>query len=637
MPSTPLPQHQRRIIRRLLKVVPGEQTNRGPSNEVAAAVVLMAATVVALVWANLPESNYHEVWTTQFELNFDSVSFGMDLHHWINDALMALFFAFLTLEVRREIEMGELRDRRRAAVPVAAAVVGLALPAALFLLVNMGTGAASGWGVVVSTDTAFVLGILALVGRRMPPQLRVFLVTLAVADDIGALAIIALFYTDDLEVVPILVAVAALMFIALLRRLGVWRGAVYLAAAVVVWVALYESGIHATLAGVAIALLLPIFPTSADHVDRARRLMSAFAQSPSPDFARQAEDRLQRAVSVNERAHRRLLPYVSFVVLPLFALANAGVHISGPVLRDAFTSRLTWGIIIGLVVGKTAAIALTAAVARRLRPGSLGPGLGLSHIGAIATLSGIGFTLALFVADLAFADSTTLGRAQIGILSASLIAAVIGTVFFRVLDRLERARPHLGTRLAEPVNESRDHIRGNVNAPLTLVVYGSFACGLCASTNATVEELRNHFGDRLRVVFRHFPAGKAFARDLSLASEVAAQQGRFWEFSDAVFADQPIGNQAQIMQAASRAGLNLRLFRESFAGRGQLDRVELDENDAAAMGLAGTPAIFIQNVLYDGPRDTDSLINALDAHDVTSLVGYDTRRHNARLESIDAR
>lgn len=612
MPHLLSPVARRQVNKSFRRALHAVSLLRPPSGEVAAATVLLSATLIALVWANLPGSTYHDVWATPLYFEFGSLSFGMDLHHWINDALMALFFAFLTLEVRREIEMGELRDRRRAAVPVLAAAVGLALPAALFLAVTADTDAAAGWGVVVSTDTAFVLGVLALVGRRMPAQLRVFLVTLAVADDIGALAIIALFYTDELKLVPILVALAGLAIIALLRRLEVWRGAIYLMAAVLVWVALYESGVHATLAGVVIALLLPIFPTSPEHVTRARRLMSAFAQSPSPTFARLAEDGLQRAVSVNERAHRQLLPYVNFLILPLFALANAGVHITPDILKDAFTSELTWGIILGLTVGKTVGITATAAIAQRVRPGALPPGLRISHIGATAVLSGIGFTLSLFVADLAFDDETTLGRAQIGILSASLLAAVIGSILFRILDRRERSTTSAGTELRPPITPERDHTRGPADTPLNVVLYGSFTCGFCAASAEVMDELRAHFGQQMSYTFRHLPAGLPFAREFALASEVAAQQGRFWQFYDAVFASQPITNKTQLYEAASRAGMNLRLLRNDLSSESVAHRVEEDETAASDMGLNSTPALFIQGELYEGAKDADTLVQILE-------------------------
>ena len=330
-----------------------EAARRGDSSESLAAVFVLAATVIALLWANSPWGwTYDAFWDIHIAITVGDAGIDLDLQHWVNDGLMALFFFVIGLEVKREFAMGELRDRSKAAVPLAAAVAGLVLPALLYLLLNPSGAAASAWGVVISTDTAFLLGALAVVGPGRAERLRIFLLTLAVADDVGALAVIAVVYTDELHVVPLAVGVLGLLAIWQLRRLRVWRGGGYLIVSLVTWVAFYESGVHATLAGVLIALLLPVYPPKRALVERAAALTRAFRQSPNPEYARTARLGLERAVSVNERLMRLYQPYAAFLIVPVFALANAGVPLTAETLRASVTSPLTWGIVIGLVVGK---------------------------------------------------------------------------------------------------------------------------------------------------------------------------------------------------------------------------------------------------------------------------------------------
>lgn len=579
------------------------------AGEAAGAIALLVATGVALIWANLAGAAYDEFWHTPLRLAVGEAVLELDLRHLINDGLMAFFFALLALEVRREIELGELRNRRRAVVPVVAAIMGLAVPALVFVAFTAGTEEAAGWGVVVSTDTAFVLGLLALVGRFMPPQLRVFLVTLSVADDVGALAIIALVYTDEIRWMPLAVAVVGLAVVAGLRYLGVWRPMGYVVASLVIWAAVYSSGVHATLAGVAIALLLPIFPTRVVDVRDASRRMRRFEQWPSPEYARDVEERLQRAVSINERAHGALSPYVTFLVLPAFALANAGVHITPQTLVTAFGSSVTWGIIVALLLGKAVGIAGTALIAVAIRRDALGPGLLVRHIAAVSVVSGIGFTLSLFIAELAFSDPVMLSNARIGILGATVLAATAGSIAFALLGRAERRRASGGTRLSRPVDPQRDHLRGPAEAPITVVEYGSFASETCVVTSAVIAELRERFGADLRFVYRHLPIEGEAARHAALAAEAAARQGRFWAFHDALF-DDPDGDD-RVRRAAVAAGMNLRLFERDVRDRAGSERLDEDEADAAAMRLSRAPSIFLQGVLHDGPTDTETLIAAV--------------------------
>ncbi len=583
------------------------------------ALVLIAATIAALLWANLPGESYLTFWHLPLGLELGDFRFELSLQHWINDAVMAVFFAHVTLEVRREIELGELRDWRRASVPVIAAVAGLIIPALIYVGVTWGSDAVGGWGVVVSTDTAFVLGMLALVGRAMPPQLRIFLVTLAVADDVGALGVIAFAYTDHFTPLPLVLAVSGLVIIAIMRFAGVWRAGLYLLPAVVVWVGFFLSGVHATLAGVAIALLLPIFATRSDDLRRAQNRMRAFQMSPTAGSARFAENSLARAISVNERAHRALMPYITWLILPLFALANAGVRITGDSLADAFTSTLTWGVIIGLVVGKIVAITFSTWIVTRLRPGALGPAVRMSHILGVGMLAGMGFTISLFVTELAFDDPTDVSRAQIGVLAATVIAATLGAITFTILNARERRRSPHRDRLIRQFDAQRDPALGTpASALISFVEYGNYATPYAAGAGEMREGMEGQFGADIVYTFRHLPLEQPLGRSAAIANEAAAMQGRFWEMRDELLREAPIESERQIRRAAASAGVNLRRFEHDWVEEVAKQRVDEDMADAEAMHLHEAPVFFIDNVRYEGPIDADSVNAAVRVAAITA-------------------
>lgn len=579
---------------------------------------LLAATVLALVWANIGDS-YAAFWHTPLTVQLGEYSIGLDLKHWVNDALMTLFFFVVGLEVKRELAIGELTDRARAAVPLVAAIAGLALPAALFLFLNPSGEAAGAWGVVVSTDTAFVLGALALVGPKCSARLRVFLLTLAVADDIGALAIIALFYTNDLRMGPLLLGGLGLLLIVQLRRLEVWRGVAYFIVAAGTWVAFYESGVQPTLVGVLIALILPVYPPRRSEVERAGELTRAFRQSPSSDYARAAQLGVLRAVSVNERLLRFYQPYTAFLVVPIFALANAGVVITGQTVADAVGSPLTWGIVLGLVVGKLVGITTATAVFSRLRPRSLPPGLPLSQISGASALAGIGFTISLFIVDLAIDSPILANDARVGVLTAAVIATVLGWALFRLSDWRHPPSQATGMLLLRPVELGRDHIRGPVDAPLTLVEYGDFECPFCSKATGSISDVRAHFGDSLSYVFRHLPLDEVHphARFAARASEAADAQGRFWEMHDHLFAHSDALDEDEIFGYAEDLGLDMDRFeKEMRTGEHRL-RVEDDELDAETSDVAQTPTFYLgvtgsQLTRHSGPLDSATLIRRLE-------------------------
>ena len=323
------------------------------SGENTAAGLLLLATVVAILWANSPwGESYWALLDTHIGLSFGDMHFEMTVKHLINDGLMTFFFFVVGLEVMAEFTIGELTDRARAAVPVLAAIAGLAVPALIFLLVNSSGENASAWGVVISTDTAFLIGALAIINPKFPARLRLFLLTLAVVDDIGALTVIALFYSHGIRIGPLLVAALLIVAIALVRYLPAGRGPAYAVIGFALWVALYAGGVHPTLAGVAIALLIPVFTPERRQVEETVDLIRAFRQSPNSEYARAASRGLRESISINERLQTQFGPYVSFLVLPLFALVNAGVRLTAETMSAAMRSPLTWGIVGGLVLGK---------------------------------------------------------------------------------------------------------------------------------------------------------------------------------------------------------------------------------------------------------------------------------------------
>jgi NhaA family Na+:H+ antiporter len=416
--------------------------------ESAGGVLLLVATVVALVWANSPWSgSYDRLWHTELTIGLGRWELTHDLAHWVSDGLMTLFFLVVGLEIKREVLTGELRDPRAAAVPVLAAIGGMVVPALLFLAVVAGGVGAGGWGIPMATDIAFALGVLTLVARSAPASLKPFLLTLAIVDDIGAILVIAIFYAGGVSVEPLLVAVAACGAIVLLQRIHVRAAVVYVVLGVVVWIATSESGVHPTIAGVALGLLTPAVPFQRPSTVslEAHRVADETVEDPDPPDADAAywlylAGLSREAVSPLARVEAVLHPWVSFVIVPLFALANAGVHLSGGAVSDAATSRVALGIVVGLVVGKPLGITLATALAVRTGLGRLPAGAGRRDVVGVGVVAGIGFTISLLITDLAFAGGGLEQAAKVGILAASVLAGVIGALVLGVGRSSPRSR-----------------------------------------------------------------------------------------------------------------------------------------------------------------------------------------------------
>jgi Na+/H+ antiporter NhaA len=578
------------------------------------ALLLLLATVVAIVWANVSFAGYEQFWDTHLTFGLGDFHLDFTLHALVNDALMAIFFFTVGLEVRREFAIGELTSWSRAVVPVVAAVFGLAVPAVIFVLFTMGTGHANAWGVVISTDTAFLVGGLALIGPHAVGRLRVFLLALAVVDDIGALSIIALVYTKDFNPIPLIVAAVGLVGVYFTRYLRNGRGPVYATLAVVVWLAFLASGVHPTLAGVAIALLIPVYRPNRRDVEHALDLARTFRQSPNTEYARAAANSLRESISINERLQSAWSPYVAYVVLPLFALANAGVQLNGDILLGAVVSPLAWGVVAGLVVGKFVGVFGSTVLLRALRIGEFGPGLTVDRLAGGAALCGIGFTISLFIVDLAVPEPDAQNAARVGVLAATVIAFVVATILFRISDAY-RPKEEMGLTLVRPVDPKRDHVFGAPDAPFTIVEYGDFQCGFCLKATGSVEEVHRELGDQLRYVWRHAPLTRFHPNALAAAeaSEAAARQGKFFEFERSLFADQEHQLPSDIMRRAVDLGLDLERFEEDLGSPEVTTRVRDDMLDAEAMDITAVPTFFINGRRHVGPYDAQSLIRALQA------------------------
>jgi NhaA family Na+:H+ antiporter len=411
--------------------------------ETSSGILLLAAAALAVAWANSPWSEaYDSLWHTVLTIRIADWSLSEDLRHWVNDGLMSLFFLVVGLEIKRELVTGELRDARRAALPVIAALGGMVVPAVIYVLVNLGGDGARGWGIPMATDIAFALGVLTLAARSAPASVKPFLLTLAIVDDIGAIVVIALFYSSGIGVGPLLVAAGLVAVVVVLQRLDVRATLPYVALGVGVWLAFVESGVHPTLAGVLLGLLTPAVPFQRPRAVSAEAVRTAARTDDDPDPPDADAPQWLRlawlsreAVSPLVRAEDALHPWTSYVVIPLFALANAGVAISSDALADAASSRVTLGIVLGLVVGKVVGIVAASALAVRSGVGRLPEGASWRHLVGAAAVAGIGFTVSLFITDLAFADPGTTAEAKIGIFAASIAAGVVGFFVLRSAPR----------------------------------------------------------------------------------------------------------------------------------------------------------------------------------------------------------
>jgi Na+/H+ antiporter NhaA len=583
--------------------------------EVSGAFVLLAASLAALIWANVAPGSYESLWATNLSISLGSHTLGGSLHYWVNDGAMTFFFLVVGLEVRREFDMGELRERSRVAVPVLAAIGGMTLPALIYLAFNGGGPNADGWGVVMPTDTAFALGMLALFGRKLPGRLRVFVLTLVIADDIGTLLVIAFAYSSDVSLGALAVVAALALLAAAVKWWGPLSKRPYEAIGVAIWIAMSQSGVHPTIAGVLIGLAISARPPARQDLERATAITRLFREQPTAELARSARLYVQNAVSENERLQFGLHPWTSFLIVPIFALANAGVHLSGPLLEDSLSSPVTIGIVCALVLGKLFGIGFTTLVAAHPRMGRLPLPVQLPPVFGAAALCGIGFTLSLFNAGIAF-DGQTLQEAKVGILAAAVLSTALGGVIIAITNRMA-ARGRASTLtpsalledLAEPVDFERDHIRGPKGARVTLLEYGDYECIYCGRAEDTVRELLEMFDDELTYVWRHLPLQDVHPRAqlASEAAEAAGAQGKFWEMHDLMIDHQHEIELRDLRSYAEQVGLDVDKFWEDVRGREYAERIAEDVDSADRSLVTGTPSFFINGRRHEGAYDIETL------------------------------
>jgi len=591
--------------------------------ETGGASVLLVGTLAALLWANSPWSHsYESVWTTKLAVTIGSGGISADLRHWVNEGLMTFFFLVVGLEAKRELDLGELRERRRLTIPVLAALGGMCVPVAIYLALNAGGAGGHGWGAAMSTDTAFALGAVALLTPRAATRLRVFLLTLAVVDDLLALVVIATAYTTHVSVLALAIAVALFGVLLALRYAPQGRGPASAVVAVGVWVAMFKSGIDPVVSGLAIGLATNAYTPAREDLEQATVLARSFREQPTPQLARSAQQGVISAISPNERLQYSLHPWTSYVIVPLFALANAGVHITGGLISAAVASPITIGILGGYVIGKPLGIAGASWLASR--PAVHGPRSPLSPplLAAAGAFAGIGFTVSLLISSLAF-TGTQLAEAKLGALASVVLAPALGWTVLRLVRRLPetvRARQLAGTAedlldLSEDVDPARDHIRGPELALVTLVEYGDFECPYCGRAEQVIRELLTSVDDDVRYVWRHLPLNDVHphAQIAAEASEAAAAQDRFWEMHDVLLGHQGDLQQAHLAEYASELGLDGERIVEQVRHREFASRVGVDVASADESGVSGTPTFFVNGRRHEGAYDIATLTEAVSA------------------------
>jgi Na+/H+ antiporter NhaA len=587
--------------------------------ETGSASVLAGATVAALIWANVSVSGYDRFWGTRLSVLVGGSGVTVDLRGFVNSGLMALFFLVVGLEARREFDVGELRVRSRLALPFLAGLGGMIVPIGIYLVVNAGRPSEHGWGMAMSTDTAFALGALALVGRRLPDRVRTYLLTFSVVDDLAGIAIIAIVYSGRIRLVPLLSGIGILVVVLIVRARGVRYGPVYFVIGIAAWVAFLKSGVDPVVVGLVLGLLSYAYPASRASLEQASEAFRLFREQPTAELAVSAQVVVRTAISPNDRLAQIFHPWTSYVIVPLFALANAGIVLNGGFLAQAYTSPVTLGILLGYLVGKPVGTAGFAWLAARVSRGRITPPVGWGAVIGAGTVAGIGFTVSLLIASLAL-QGTALAEAKLGILSAALLASGLTWIVFRLVNRLPaqpRLRALLGTAeiitdLAVPVDVGRDHIRGPEEALVTVVEYGDFECPYCGLAEPAVRELLRDFGD-VRYVWRHLPLNDVHphAQRAAEAAEAAARQDAFWGLHDLLLDHQDALNPRDLIGYAGSLGLDTERFAADLRKHVGAAHVSEDVDSADLSSVSGTPTFFVNGKRHYGAYDIETLSKAV--------------------------
>jgi Na+/H+ antiporter NhaA/predicted DsbA family dithiol-disulfide isomerase len=534
---------------------------------------------------------------------------------------MAFFFLAAGLEARREFDLGELRERRRLVLPLAAGLGGMIVPVALYLAFNAGAGTAGGWGTAMSTDTAFALGMLALVGRHLPDRVRTYLLTFAIVDDLAGLAVIAFVYSGRLSWPPLLAGVILLAAAGTCRAFGIRNGPAYALLGAGAWIAFEQSGVDPIVVGLIMGLMTMAYPAARRDLEQASEVFRRFREQPTAELAQSAREVVRSAISPNDRLQQIYHPWTSYVIVPLFALVNAGVPISGGFLGRAFTSPITLGIVIGYIAGKPVGTVGAAWLVDRVTRGRIRPPVGWAAVTGAGTIAGIGFTVSLLIAAIAF-HGVQLQEAKVGILSSALGASAITWVVFWVTARLPRRlriRALLGTSetiidLAVPVDPQHDHLRGPDKSPVTVVEYGDFECPYCGQAEPVIRELLADYGD-VRYVWRHLPLTDvhAHAQLAAEGAEAAGKQDQFWPMHDLLLDHQGALTARDLVGYAAELGLDTDKFATDLRKHTGAARIASDVDSADLSGVSGTPTFFINGRRHHGAYDITSLSTAVRA------------------------
>ncbi|GAB3812897.1 Na+/H+ antiporter NhaA [Kribbella italica] len=603
--------------------------------EAGSSGVLAAAIVLALLWANLMPDSYTSFWHTDFSLKLGEEELSLDLREWINSGLMTLFFLVVGLEARREFDLGDLRERSRFVLPVVAGVAGMLLPVLVFVAFNAGGEGAHGWGVAMSTDTALALGLLALVGRGVPDRVRVFLLTVFVVDDLIALLVIAVVYSENIAMMPLLAAIVAFGVIFALSLAGVRNPSYYVILGILTWAALLTSGVDPVVAGLAIGLTAPAYSPGRDDLEQASGLFRLFREQPTPELARSATLGLTSTLSPNDRLQHFYHPWTSYLIVPLFGLANAGISIDLDFLAQAYTSPITLGIIFGYTFGKPIAVTVSSWALARFTKGRVRPLVGWVGVLGSGTIAGIGFTVSLLIATIAF-EGDALAEAKVGLLSTLVIASVVTWTVFRLAKLLsppKKAAALLGDAeqlidLVDAVDQHCDHVRGPEDASVTLVEYGDFECPYCGLAETVVRELVKD--NDLRYVWRHLPLTDVHPRAQIAAevAEAAAAQGKFWEMHDLLLANQDKLQPADLMSYAQQLGLDDDRLHDEVKRHVAAGRVARDVETADLSGVSGTPTFFINGQRHYGAYDIETLTKAIKTARARAMVAARNGRNS---------
>ncbi len=587
--------------------------------ETSSAAILLAATMAALGWANADPAGYESFRSTVISISIGDHILSADVAEWVNSGLMTFFFFVVGLEARRELDLGELRERRRVGVPLLASLGAMAGAVGLYLLVNRGQPSAAGWGVAMSTDTAFALALLALAGPLFRERLRGFVLTVVIVDDIVALIVIAVFYTAVVQPGPLAVAVALYLLIVIGVRLHIRLSLVYLLLAVAAWLALRGSGIDPLILGLALGLLPYASTGDSSELERVSALFRRFREEPTPELARTTSTSLNWSVSPNNRLAALFHPWTSYLIAPLFALVNAGIIINPDVLSRAAGSPITIGIVLGYVVGKPLGLTAMSWLVTAVSRGRLRPPVGWAATLGAGTSTGVGFTVSLLITSIAF-DGTDRQDATLGILVAAAVSAGTTLLVFRAADSLpepRRSRALVGVLdpvvdLLDPPDPDCDHVRGPVDAPVTLVEYGDFECPHCGRAEPAVRELLLDRAD-VRYIWRHLPLTDVHphARMAAEAAEAAAQQNAFWQLHDIMLEHQSELTAKDLLRYAERIGVDADRFRRDLADHTGAGRIDRDIEQAAASGVVGTPTFFVNGQRLVGSYDLATLTTAV--------------------------